>query len=116
MIRHFVKNDYCFLRLVLIVVLFVGQLDLQAQSGTVQVTLSPVASPSTAQPGVTVVNVTGSNFPSGTITPAQVTVNLVPATTGPAMTASVTAVTTIVGSTRRITFQFTGANVTSPTA
>ena len=72
--------------------------------------------PKAAQPGVTTVNLTGSNFPSGTIAPNQVTVNLQPATGGPALTAVVSAVTTLFGTSRRITFQVAGPNVTSPTA
>jgi len=38
------------------------------------ITLTPTTSPSTGQPGVTVMSVTGSGFPSGTIPAANVTV------------------------------------------
>src|SRR5262249_34452686 len=71
-----------------------------------QVSLSPSASPSSGQPGITTINVTGSNFPSGTINPGQVQVTLQPAGGSPAQasTTSATAVTTIAGTTRRVTF------------
>src|SRR5215813_7955699 len=71
-----------------------------------QVSLSPAASPSSGQPGITAVNVTGSNFPAGTINPGQVQVTLQPAQGSPAQasTTSATVVTTIVGTTRRVTF------------
>src|SRR5712691_6093237 len=80
------------LRLVLITLLSgAGDLwvqTLQAQSGTT-ITLSSTTSPAAGQPGVTVVNLTGSNFPAGTIPPAQVTMALqvAPGNTGPALTA-----------------------------
>ena len=88
---------------------------LEAQSTTV--TLAAKTTPTAAQPGVTTVNLTGSNFPSGTISPNQVTVNLQlpPLTTGPELKAVVSAVTTVFGTTRRITFRVTGPNVTAPT-
>jgi hypothetical protein len=81
------------------------------------VTLATKTAPTTAQPGVTTVNLTGSNFPSGTISPAQVTVSLQlpPLTTGPALTTVVTSVTTLFGASRRITFRVVGPNVTAPT-
>ena len=70
------------------------------------VTLAGSASPSAAQPAVHLVSVTGSNFPSGTISPSQVLVTIQPAA-GPGASASTTAssVATVIGSTRRITFQ-----------
>jgi RHS repeat-associated protein len=81
-----------------------------------QVTLQPSTAPSSAEPGVTYVNLTGTNFPSGTIAPNGITVNLAPAVSGPAMTATVKSVTTLVGTSRRITFQVSPANsVASPT-
>jgi RHS repeat-associated protein len=69
--------------------------------------LSPVTAPTTGEPGVTLINITGSDFPSGTITPALVRVTLNPAVSGsgPLLNGKVTAVTTIIGETRRITFQ-----------
>jgi RHS repeat-associated protein len=116
-IQDFARRDNVILRVIL-ASLMTGSVDLRAQStgsAPVAVTLTPIVSPSAGQPGVTVLNVTGSNFPSGTITPNSVSVTLAPATTGPAMTATVSAVTTIAGSTRRITFQVNGPNVAAPT-
>src|SRR5262249_40625899 len=81
------------------------------------ITLSPTTPPGAASAGVTVVNLTGSGFPTGTITPNLVTVTLAPATSGPAQSATVTGVTTVVGSTRRIVFQvLAGRPVSAPTA
>jgi hypothetical protein len=69
-----------------------------------------------AEPGVTMVHLTGSGFPSGTITPGNITLSLAPSSSGPPMTAIVLAVTTISGSSREITFQVSPANqVTTPT-
>ena len=69
-----------------------------------QVILSSSASPAAGSPGLTTVNVTGSNFPAGTINPASVTVTLAPSAGGTLTTATPSAVTTILGTTRRITF------------
>lgn len=91
------------------------RLPLSAQT---TVTLNPSAAPTTAQPGVTVVNVTGSGFPSGTIPPGNVTVTLQPTTAGSGSsgTTVATAVTSILGTTKRVTFQIpTSISVTSPT-
>ena len=82
------------------------------------ITLSPVTAPAAGEPGVTLINVTGSGFPSGTITPSLVAVSLQPASVGssPQLNGVVTAVTTIVGSTRRVTFQIpTGISIATPT-
>ncbi|MCC6536048.1 MAG: PASTA domain-containing protein, partial [Bryobacterales bacterium] len=78
------------------------------------VTLSAATLPAAGQPGVTTLDVTGSGFPAGVILPARVTLSLSPVTTGPAMTATATAVTTVAGTLRRVTFRFTGASVTAP--
>jgi RHS repeat-associated protein len=99
---------------VLLTILACGFRALDAQT---QVTLSPLASPSVGQPGVTTVNVTGSNFPDGTILPANVTVSLTPSSGGSTVTTAATAVTTIFGSTRRVTFTIPGSiTVLAPTA
>src|SRR5579864_1644671 len=90
-----------------------------ALCGQSNVTLTSAASPTAGQPGVTVITVLGSGFPAGTIPPANVTVNLQPATSGggPSGVATATAVTTIVGTTRRVTFQIpTTISVSTPTA
>jgi hypothetical protein len=80
---------------------------LRAQS---VVTLVPVATPATAQPLVTSVTVTGSGFPAGAITPANVTVTLTAnAQGGGSGTTQATAVQPIVGTTERVTFQVPGS-------
>ena len=78
-----------------------------AASATATITLSPATSPSSGQAAVTVITVTGSNFPTDTIQPSQITVSLNPASPGSGVSATATpsAITTIVGTTRRITFQ-----------
>src|SRR5262245_11576727 len=89
---------------------------LEAQTS---VTLSTAVSPSTGQAGVTSVSVTGSNFPSGTIAPADVIVTLEPAAagTGPTVTMPASNVATIVGTSRRITFQIPDAvDISAPTS
>jgi RHS repeat-associated protein len=121
LLRHVCKVNAAtvLLRLLLIVSLS-GFLEVWAQSPPVTpmtVTLSAALSPSAAQPGVTMVNVIGSNFPSGTIVPSQVTVSLAPApgSTGPALTAFISAVAALPGgASRRITFQVLGPNVSAP--
>ena len=71
-----------------------------------QVSLVSTTSPTAGQPGVTTISLTGSGFPSGTITASQVQLRLEPATAGAGAIASATAKTiaTVVGSTRRVTF------------
>src|SRR5207249_6685582 len=82
------------------------------------VTLNPSASPSTGQPAVTVISLTGSGFPSGTIPPGNVTVTLEPAAADrPSGTTTATAVTTLFGTTERVTFQVPSSiKVSSPTS
>jgi len=110
LLNAFIRRDHLVLRLLLVLAL-IGVGNTQTQSfttlSTAVVTLSASASPSTGQPGTILVNLTGSNFPSGTISPANVTVTLVPAVAGSGPTLSVVAstVTTITGTTRRVTFQ-----------
>jgi RHS repeat-associated protein len=80
------------------------------------ITLSTAASPAAAQPGVTVVTVTGTGFPSGTILPASTQVELVPQSGGARVTTAATSVTLVVGSTRRVAFLTPIAiSVASPT-
>lgn len=114
----FVRRELVALRLVLIVLLIgTGNVPVSRADTAppVAVTLASPTSPSVAQPGVTSVNVTGSGFPSGTISASGVSVTLAPATIGPAESTKVTAATLITGSTWRVTFQVTGSNVASPT-
>jgi hypothetical protein len=93
-----------------------------AQTATAVVTLSPSAIPVVAEPGVTIVSIVGSGFPKGTISPSNVKVELQPAVPGggPAMGAVVSAVTTLYGSTRAVSFrvvpQTPSNNVTTPTS
>ena len=75
-------------------------------------------SPNAGQPGIQVINLTGSGFPSGTIQPSAVTVTVRPAgsASGATGTTTATAVTTIAGTTRRLTFTIpTAIAVASPT-
>jgi RHS repeat-associated protein len=97
-----------FLLSLLVVLPFIGQSLIHAQTA---VTLTATTTPSTGQPGVTTVSVTGSGFPTGTILPASTTVSLQPTAGGAAVTTSATAITTIVGSTRRVTFTIPGSIV-----
>ena len=84
-----------------------------ALSAQTLVTLSPAASPAAGQAGVTSISVTGSGFPTGTITPANTTVSLQPAAGGAVVSTNATGVTTVVGSTRRVTFTIPGSVVVS---
>jgi len=92
-----------------------------AQTAPVSIALPPTPAPAAAEPGVTPVNLLASGFPAGPITASAVQVTLQPKApaTGPAMVANVTAVTTVVGSSRRVTFLVSPANhannVTTPT-
>ncbi len=72
-----------------------------------EVTLSPSATPTSADPVATSVTVVGHGFPAGTISPAKVTVTLKPATAGSGPTGATTAtgVTVVSGSTERVTFK-----------
>jgi len=67
----------------------------QAQTS---VTLSPVASPSAGQAGVSNINVTGSGFPSGTINAANTTVTLRLPAGGSPVSVQAASVMTMVGS------------------
>ncbi|MFN7938833.1 MAG: hypothetical protein U0R19_36225 [Bryobacteraceae bacterium] len=75
-----------------------------AQAQTV--TLQSTASPLNAKPGTTV-SVTGTGFPTGTILPSQTEVILEPgvATLGTARIVNALSVVTVVGTTRRVSFQ-----------
>jgi RHS repeat-associated protein len=83
------------------------------------VTLTPFTSPSEGQPGIQRIDVTGSNFPADAVPPSAVTVSLAPSTpgSGPSGSATASAVTTVSGSTRRVTFTIpTAVTVTAPTS
>jgi hypothetical protein len=82
-----------------------------AQSIT-PITLSATTSPAAGQPNVTTMTLTGSGFPTGTINLNQLTITMTPVVLpGTAMTATPTAIATVAGSTRRITFRFSGADL-----
>ncbi len=75
------------------------------QAALGQVKLPVETSPSSGVSGVTQVNLTGSGFPSGTITPANVVVTLSHTCGGAAAaTTSAVSVRTILGSTDRVAF------------
>ncbi|HEU4689471.1 MAG TPA: hypothetical protein VFS23_13955, partial [Vicinamibacterales bacterium] len=81
------------------------------------VTLTVTPSPSAAQPGIQAVNITGSGFPSGTIAASGVTITLTPAAGGASTTATSTAVATVAGTSRRVTFVIPATiSVSNPTA
>jgi PKD repeat protein len=74
------------------------------------------ATPTSAEPGLTTVSVTGSGFPSGTISPASVTVTLTPKSGGTAVTTTATTVTPGTGSTYTIAFVVPASiSVSTPT-
>jgi len=103
------------LRVLLVLVLLSGSLLLAAPT---LVTLTSPTSPSHGDPTLTKVNVTGTGFPTGTISPSNVTVTLTPTSPGPptAQTKAI-AVTVVSGSTERITFRIPkSVSVTSPTS
>ncbi len=87
----------------------------QTTGGTVN--LASVTSPSSGQPGVTSINLIGTNYPSGTINAAQVQITLTPASAGSNATVSFSpsAVITLFGSSQRVTFTIPSSiSVTAP--
>jgi hypothetical protein len=83
-------------------------------SGQVKVT---AVAPAAAQPGVTIY-VTGNTFPAGTITPSNVTAQFTPVTpgAGPTVSAPLSALTTVVGTTKRGTVTLPALQVNASTA
>lgn len=77
---------------------------LRAWSQITQITLASSSTPLVGQAGVTVNSVTGGPFPSGTLPPANVKVTLTPSGGGTTVSTTASAVTTVVGSTYRISF------------
>src|ERR1700722_19282827 len=77
------------------------------QASPAIVSLEKFALPGTAEPGVTLVTIVGSGFPSGTISVSNVQVQLQPAVPGQgsAMVAAVSAVTTLGAGTRAVSFK-----------
>jgi hypothetical protein len=97
----------------LLAVLVCGSRTLEAQSA---ITLAAATSPAAGQPSITTMTITGSGFPSGAIAVADLRLTLQPVSSGPQYMATATAITTLLGSSRSVTFQFTGPNVSSPAA
>ena len=98
--RFFVRLQRLLLGVIFLVC---GMKDGRTQS-PVAVTLLPSASPSAGEPGVTNISVTGSNFPTGTIAAASVTVTLTPAAAGKAVTTQATTLTAVGGTSKRVVF------------
>src|SRR5580700_2695547 len=76
-----------------------------------QVKLNASAAPSAGQPDVQMIKVTGSGFPSGAIPQQNVTVSFVSAVpqSGPSAATKASAVATLFGTTRTISFQIPSA-------
>ena len=86
---------------------------LQSQSWA-QVKLNAFTSPSTGVAGIDFVNATGSGFPSGTITPADVTVTFALSCGGPTVAfTSAASVTHVLGTSYRVHFQLPGTLTTA---
>src|ERR1700722_13865006 len=68
------------------------------------VTLKAATSPTSGQAGLTSFSVTGSGFPSGTFSPASVTVTLTPKSGGTPVTTTATSVTPGTGTTDTVAF------------
>ncbi|MDQ2840874.1 MAG: PASTA domain-containing protein [Acidobacteriota bacterium] len=77
-----------------------------AQTPAGWVSLAATTSPTSGQAGITSINLTGSNFPSGSINASQVQISITPmlAGTGPAFTFLPSAVTALFGTSKRLTF------------
>jgi hypothetical protein len=110
--RFFSQRNRTFLGLTL---LLSGAIEPRAQS-PVAVTLLSSTSPTAAEPAVTIISVTGSNFPSGAIPAANVVVALTKVGGSSPTQTTATAVSTVAGTTRRVTFTVPSSiSVASPT-
>ena len=79
---------------------------LSGSSAFAQVKLNAAAQPATVIAGSNTVTLTGSGFPAGTIAPAQVTVALAATCLAtPTSTLTATAVTNVLGTSKRVSFQ-----------
>lgn len=77
------------------------------------VVLSGATAPSSGAAGLTSVNITGSYFPAGTITPANIVVSIASSCDGtPVATANATAIKKVLGSTERVSFSIPSGIVT----
>jgi len=78
----------------------------QLSAASTPVTLNPATTPTSGDAGITLVSVTGTGFPSGTIAPNKVNVTLKPAVTGPpTATTKAIKVKVVSGSTETVTFR-----------
>jgi len=87
-------------------------------SAQTAVRLTATVVPTTGQPAVHTLAVTGSGFPAGTIPPGNVTLTFQPTTpgAGPSASGAAAGVATIMGTTRRVFFRIPAAiAVTTPT-
>ena len=73
------------------------------------VKLNAVTSPSSGSAGASTVSVTGSGFPSGAISPANVLVSLATSCGGSPTTAAASTVTTVIGTTDKVAFAIPGS-------
>jgi hypothetical protein len=91
------------------VLLLLLGLTLSATDARAAVNLALWTAPDNGTAGVNTVNLTGSGFPSGTITPSNIVVTLAATCGGPALaTTSATSITTVVLSTKRVGFLIPG--------
>ncbi len=83
-----------------------------------QVSLTPLATPSSGQPGVSSITVIGSNFPAGSIPGSNVTVSFTPSGgTTPSAITTATSVSVVAGTTERVLFSIPpGLSVSSATS
>src|ERR1700680_2024456 len=98
-----------------VVMLATACFSLKAQS---VVTLQQNTAPAVAETGLTTVSVTGINFPTVTITAANVTVTLTPKppATGPTVQVQATAVANLAGNSKRVSFAVPLLAISQPTA
>ena len=73
------------------------------------VKLNAVTSPSSGSAGTSTVSVTGSGFPSGGVSPANVLVSLATSCGGSPTTAAASTVTTVIGTTDKVAFAIPGS-------
>ena len=73
------------------------------------VKLNAVTSPSSGSAGTSTVSVTGSGFPSGAISPANVLVSLATSCGGSPTTAAASTVSTVIGTTDKVAFAIPGS-------
>ena len=100
-VRSFPKLHVCLASLLAFSSLLSAATALNSSS----VSLNPAVVPSSAQPGVSNVSITGSGFPSGVIAPANIVATFTPVNfgAGPTLATPASLVATVIGSTRRIT-------------